>query len=167
MQADSSEQRRTCRDLRRPSEKPWLEPSEEKIVAKSSSDLSKAWTRYYQRLADHFVELIGQRRFEVILEAGCGKGQLTIPLLRRLPAKVRMIAIDSSKGPYNGWLNELRRELRTFGLEKRVQAIKSDARRITGIEAESIDIVVSNELLCDLPDDFQLEKALSEFYRIL
>jgi ubiquinone/menaquinone biosynthesis C-methylase UbiE len=163
--AQSSEER--VPDLRRPSEKPSLEPSQEKIVAESPSDLSKAWTGYYDRLADHFIELIGQRRFQVILEAGCGKGQLTIPLLRRLPPKVQLIAIDSSKGPYKGWLTELGRKLRTAGLERRVQAIKSDARRIRGIEDATIDIVVSNELLCDLPDDFQLEKALSEFYRIL
>jgi len=78
-----------------------------------------------------------------------------------------MIAIDSSKGPYAGWLKELSQELRTAGLEKRVRSFRSEARRIRGIEAESVDIIVSNELLCDLPYDSQLEKALTEFYRIL
>src|SRR5437867_8573491 len=141
--------------------------SEGKIVASRRSDLSKAWARYYDRLAAHFVEQIGQRPSKVILEAGCGKGQLTIPLLRRLPRNVKMIAIDSSKGPYTGWLKELGQKLQTARLEKRVQPIKSDARRIRGIEDESVDIVVSNELLCDLPYDSQLEKALTEFYRIL
>src|SRR5207248_9124331 len=141
--------------------------SEGKIVASRPSDLSKAWARYYDRLAAHCGEQIDRRRFNVILEAGCGKGQLTIPLLRRLPRNVTMIAIDSSKGPYAGWLKELSQKLQTARLEKRVQPIKSDARRIRGIEDESVDIVVSNELLCDLPYDSQLEKALTEFYRIL
>ena len=154
-------------NLRRPSEKGRLDLSERKIVASSPSDLSKAWTRYYDRLAAHFVEQIGQRRFKVMLEAGCGRGQLTIPLLRRLPKSVKMIAIDSSKGPYASWLKELSHELRNAGLERRVQPIRSDARRIKGVKDSSVDIVVSNELLCDLPFDSQLEKALREFYRIL
>jgi len=154
-------------NLRGSGEKARPELSGRKIIASSLSDLSKAWTRYYDRLAAHFVEQIGQRRFQVVLEAGCGRGQLTIPLLRRLPKNVRMIAIDSAKGPYAGWLKELSRELRTARLEKRVHPIKSDARRIKGIEDASVDIVVSNELICDLPYDSQLEKALTEFYRIL
>jgi ubiquinone/menaquinone biosynthesis C-methylase UbiE len=141
--------------------------SRRRITARHPSDLSEAWTRYYDLLAAHFVEQIGQRRVRVILEAGCGKGQLTIPLLRRLPREAKMITIDSSKGPYGGWLKELSQELRTAGLEKRVRLFKSDARRIRGIEDESVDIVVSNELLCDLPYDSQMEKALREFYRIL
>ena len=153
--------------LRRSLKTGGLEVSGKKIIAGNPSDLSKAWTRYYDLLAAHFIERIGRRRLRVILEAGCGKGQLTIPLLRRLPREVKMIAIDSSKGPYAGWLKELSQELRRAGLEKRVRSFRSDARRIRGIEAESVDIIVSNELLCDLPYDSQLEKALTEFYRIL
>jgi ubiquinone/menaquinone biosynthesis C-methylase UbiE len=139
----------------------------ERIAASSPSDLAKAWTRYYDQLAAHFVEQIGRRRFRVILEAGCGRGQLTIPLLRRLPSNVKMIAVDSSKGPYAGWLKELGQELETIGLKGRVRLIESDARKIKNVEDSSVDIVVSNELLCDLPFDSQLEKALTEFYRIL
>ena len=118
-------------------------------------------------MAVHFVKQIGRRRFKVILEAGCGKGQLTIPLLRRLPTNTRMIAIDSAKGPYAGWLKELSQELRTVGLEKRVRLLKSDARDIKDVEDSSVDIVVSNELLCDLQYDPQLERVLTEFHRIL
>jgi SAM-dependent methyltransferase len=148
-------------------EKEGPEFSREKISASSPSDLSNAWTRYYDRLAAHFAEQIGRRKLRVILEAGCGKGQLTIPLLRKLPRSVKMIAIDSSKGPYAGWLKDLDRKLRTVDPEKRVQTIRSDARRIKGVKDSSIDIIVSNELLCDLPYDQQLEKTLSEFHRIL
>jgi ubiquinone/menaquinone biosynthesis C-methylase UbiE len=153
--------------LRGPLKKGHPQPSGEKVIAHSPADLSKAWKRYYDRLAAHFVEQIGRRRFKVILEAGAGRGQLTLPLLRRLPTNVEMIAIDSSKGPYAEWLKELDEQLRAAGLEKRVQLVKSDARRIRDIEDASVDVVVSNELLCDLPFDLQLEKALREFYRIL
>ncbi|OLD35562.1 MAG: hypothetical protein AUI50_01535 [Crenarchaeota archaeon 13_1_40CM_2_52_14] len=159
--------KKVSKNLRGPREKARSELPGTKIIASSPSDLSKAWARYYDRLGAHFVELIGRRRFQVILEAGCGKGQLTIPLLRRLPTNVKMIAIDSAKGPYDGWLNELGHQLRTAGLEERVRQIRSDARRIKGVEDSSVDVVVSNELLCDLPFDSQLEKALKEFYRVL
>ncbi len=144
-----------------------MEANEDKIIAGSPKDLETARTRYYDRLATHFMEQIGRRRSRVILEAGCGKGQLTIPLISKLPRNVNMIAIDSSAGPYAGWLKELAKKLRTDGFEKRVRLIRSDARRIKGVEDESVDVVVSNELFCDLPYDSELEEALGEFYRIL
>src|SRR2546427_6196215 len=106
---------------------------EGKIIASSPSDLAKARMRYYDQLAAHFVQQIGRRRSRSILEAGCGKGQLTIPLLSKLPRNVKLIAIDSSSGPYAGWLKELAGKLRTDGLEKRVRLIRSDARRIKGV----------------------------------
>ncbi|TMI21236.1 class I SAM-dependent methyltransferase [Candidatus Bathyarchaeota archaeon] len=138
-----------------------------KINASGPEQLVGAWAKYYDRLAGHFLSQIGQRKFRTILEAGCGKGQLTIPLLRRVPNRVEMIAVDSSRGPYSGWLDELGKALRKTELGKRVRLIRSDAKRIRGVEDESVDIIVSNELLCDLPYDSQLEKALGEFYRIL
>src|SRR2546425_1037388 len=116
-----------------------LEANEDKITARSPEDLETARTRYYDRLATHFMEHIGRRRSRVILEAGCGKGQLTIPLISKLPRNVRMIAIDSSAGPYAGWLKELAKKLRTDGFEKQVLLIRSDARRIRGVEDESVE----------------------------
>lgn len=35
------------------------------------------------------------------------------------------------------------------------------------VRDESVDLVISNELLCDLLDAAQLEKALKEFFRVL
>jgi len=138
-----------------------------KINADRPRDLAPARYKYYDRLADHFVREIGSNRFRTALEAGCGRGELTIPLLRKLPISTRMIAVDSSKGPYAGWLNELAARLRRRGLERRVSVVKSDVRRLAEVAEESVDVIVSNELVCDLPRKAQLEKALREFYRIL
>jgi ubiquinone/menaquinone biosynthesis C-methylase UbiE len=138
-----------------------------RINASTPKDLVRARTGYYDQLAEHFLSQIGLRRFRTILEAGCGKGQLTIPLLRKLPKGLQMIAVDSSRGPYSGWLDDLRNDLRKTELENRVRLIRSDVKRIRSVEDESVDIIVSNELLCDLPYDLQLERALGEFYRIL
>ena len=137
------------------------------IYAERPRDLARARYRYYDRLAEHFVREIGSNRIQTILEAGCGRGELTIPLLRKLPISTRMIAVDSSKSPYAGWLSELAAKLRRRGLERRVRLVDSDVRRLTNVDEESVDGVVSNELVCDLPRKDQLEKALREFYRVL
>jgi len=126
-----------------------------------------ARARYYHELAAHFVRQIGRRKFRKVLEAGCGKGQLTLPLLNMIPGDIEMIAIDSTAGPYAGWMDDLAKSLRKSGMKERVRLIKTDAKNINGVRDGSIDLVVSNELLCDLPQDSELEKALREFYRIL
>ena len=110
---------------------------------------------------------IGKRRLGAVLEAGCGKGQLTFPLMGMLPERVEMIAVDSSLGPYRGWLTEFRAKLKDEGLGKRVRVIKTDTRKMRGVRDTSLDLVVSNELLCDLPYDRELAKALAEFHRVL
>ncbi|SRR5579864_3967625 len=138
-----------------------------KINADRPRDLVAARSKYYDRLADHFVREIGSNRIRTIIEAGCGRGQLTIPLLGKLPTSTRMIAVDSSKGPYAGWLNEFAAGLHRRRLEKRVRIVCSDVRNLDGLDNESVDVVVSNELLCDLPRKPQLQKALGEFYRVL
>ncbi len=138
-----------------------------KIQADRPRDLASARRKYYERLAEHFVREIGSARVRTVLEAGCGRGQLTIPLLGRLPSSTRIIAVDSSKGPYTGWLNELATVVHRRELGPRVRVVNSDVRRLEDVGTESVDAVVSNELLCDLPRKAQLQKALGEFYRVL
>ena len=138
-----------------------------KINADRPRDLAAARHRYYDRLAEHFVREIGSGRIRTVLEAGCGRGQLTIPLLGKLPTSARMIAVDSSKGPYAGWLNELAATLHGRRLGHRVRVVDSDVRHLEAVDTESVDVVVSNELICDLPRKPPLQKALGEFYRVL
>lgn len=138
-----------------------------KINAGHPKDLAAARNEYYDNLAEHFLREIGSNKVRTILEAGCGRGQLTIPLLEKLPVSTKMIAVDSSKGPYAGWLNELRATLQDRRLEDRVRVVKADVRHLDGVDTETVDVVVSNELICDLPRKPQLQKALREFYRIL
>lgn len=138
-----------------------------KIDADRPTDLAAARHKYYDRLADHFVREIGSKRIRTILEAGCGRGQLTIPLLGKLPTSTRIIAVDSSRGPYTGWLNELATTLHRRRLGQRVRVLDSDTRHIRDVDNGSVDVVVSNELLCDLPRKAQLQNALKEFHRVL
>lgn len=138
-----------------------------RINAERPKGLATAHKRYYDRLADHFLREIGPVKIRTILEAGCGWGQLTIPLIKKLPASTKMIAIDSSRGPYTGWTNELVATLNDLGLQRRVRVVNNDVRRLSDVDTETVDAVVSNELICDLPRKAQLQKGLRELYRVL
>ncbi len=137
------------------------------IYARGPADIARAYSLYYSRMAEHFSRLIKPSRPSLVLEAGCGRGQLTIPLLKKLPGQTRLIGVDSSTGPYNGWLDELEQRVRQLGLGGQVHLLQTDARKMSRIRPEKVDAVISNELLCDLPQETQLEKALKEFHRVL
>ena len=137
------------------------------IIVRNPSDIHRAYTKYYSSLADHFRQELGSRKIRVILEAGCGKGQLTIPLLKKLPRAVRMIVVDSSRRPYSGWLDELPQSLRESGFEDRVRILEADVSDVKGLKPNSVDAIVSNELLCDLIPKARLKGALDEFWRVL
>src|SRR6266540_1482445 len=98
------------------------------IRADNPARIPIAYSRYYSLLADAFARLIKPGRPRMILEAGCGKGQLTLPLLDRLPKRTRLMGVDSSRGPYVGWLKELELRVDQQRLTDRVRLVKADAR---------------------------------------
>jgi len=123
----------------------------------------------YSRLADFIIENLDFERISVILEAGCGSGQLTIPFVRKvneIKENFKVITFDISSGPYEGDLDVLKERIEKEKLDKFVVTVKGDVRDMKAIEDESIDLIISNELFCDL-DRKGLESVLMEFYRIL
>src|SRR6059036_537500 len=100
-----------------------------RLTPNRAEGTARTWSKYYDKLADHFLTRIRVKPYTVILEAGCGKGQLTIPMIQKLPKSVKLIAVDSSIGPYLGWLDELTSKIRRLGLEQRVHLNKSDVRK--------------------------------------
>jgi len=123
----------------------------------------------YERLAEFFINNLDLRSTFVVLEAGCGRGQLTIPFakkLNKIKEKFKIIAFDISAGPYEGNLEILKERMKKEKLDKFIAVVKGDVRDMEAIEDESIDLIISNELFCDL-DRKGLESALMEFYRIL
>jgi len=123
----------------------------------------------YRRLADFIIKNLNLERISVILEAGCGRGQLTMPFVRKvheIKEKFKVTALDISAGPYEGDLDVLKERIGKKKLGKFVVAVKGDVRNMEAIENESVDLIISNELFCDL-DRKGLEKTIKEFYRIL
>jgi SAM-dependent methyltransferase len=137
------------------------------ITAHTPYDIPSAYSKYYSRLADEFIRLIKPLHPSTVLEAGVGQGQLTLPLLGRLPAKTKVIGVDSSRGAYAGWVDELAFNANEAGFRKRIHLIKADARSIRSMKQASVDVIVSNELICDLPQERQLIRAFQEFHRLL
>jgi len=123
----------------------------------------------YERLAAFLVENLDFETVSTILEAGCGSGQLTVPFVkkaRRIKPSFKVIALDLSAGPYKGRLDILKTILRKENLEDLVTPVNADMRNMDAIANESVDLVISNETLCEL-DRNGLEMALREFHRVL
>jgi len=131
--------------------------------------LEKAVKIMYERLATFLVENLNFENVSTILEAGCGSGQLTIPFVRKvmlIKPSFKVMALDLSAGPYRGHLDILKARLGKERLEALITPVNADVRNMDVIEDESVDLVVSNETLCEL-DRNGLEMALREFYRVL
>jgi ubiquinone/menaquinone biosynthesis C-methylase UbiE len=131
--------------------------------------MEKLVSSMYERLVSLLIENLDFERASVILEVGAGRGQLTIPLVKRLSrtrGDFRLVALDTSAEPYNRALETLKRNLRKEKLEDLITAVNGDVRNMSAIGAESVDLIISNETLCELNRE-GLEKALQEFHRIL
>jgi ubiquinone/menaquinone biosynthesis C-methylase UbiE len=132
-------------------------------------ELEKAVKVMYERLAAFLVENLDFGKVSTILEAGCGSGQLTVPFVRkamRVKPRFRVLALDLSAGPYRGHLDLLKARLREEKLKEVITPLNADVRNMDIVADESVDLVISNETLCEL-DRNGLELALREFYRVL
>lgn len=130
--------------------------------------MNQTFILMYERLAHFLVEDLDLEEVSVILDAGCGSGKLTIPFVKKIMQMKRtfkLIAVDLSVGPYKGDLSILWENTQRYQLGSLVSTFRGDVRDL-GLRNESVDLVVSNELFCDL-DRKGLEKALREFHRIL
>jgi ubiquinone/menaquinone biosynthesis C-methylase UbiE len=123
----------------------------------------------YERLAAFLIERLDVKRAAVILEVGCGRGQLTLPLVRKvgkITEDFKVIALDTSAGAYRGSLEILKKTLQKEELEDFVVAVEGDVINMNIMENESVDLILSNEFLCELDRD-GLGKAVKEFHRVL
>jgi len=101
-----------------------------------------------------------------VAEPGAGRGQLTLPLARKLPKSCKLYTLDSYEGPYRADLKVLMRLLRAEKLREKVIPLVGDVRDLTRFEDASFDIIVSNELFCELKRR-ELKMTSRAFFRIL
>jgi SAM-dependent methyltransferase len=134
-----------------------------KIVSRPG-DIDQGWRQLYEKLAYRVASMLPSRG--EIVEVGCGKGQFTVPLLRRLPY-CRIVAVDRFEGPYHGDRSDLTAAIKRTRLRARVRIVKADY--LDWMKAEvgpKYAAVVSNDFVAEI-DSKGLRKFLSECYRIL
>jgi len=95
---------------------------------------------------------------ETVVDVGAGSGFLTLAAAARV-GRGRVIAIELSPD----MLRRLEHRARRVGLADRIEAIQADAAA-TGLESESVDVVVSYALLHEL---FDADAAIAEWVRVL
>jgi ubiquinone/menaquinone biosynthesis C-methylase UbiE len=125
----------------------------------------KGWYKEYAKSCETVAKFLA-KKLKVkpnskITELGCGEGAFTIPLAREFKNS-QIIAIDKDRKA----LEKLKSNVKRFGL-KNVAIMKGDARKLMGIENDSIDVVISHWLFGVITKHEDVKQIIKENYRIL
>lgn len=134
-------------------------------IIREPGELDDAWSAQYERLAQEFAGIIGSVTSDIV-EISCGRGQLTIPLAKRIPSS-KIVAVDRFQGPYRGDKQRLKTVLQKEGLKDRVKLIHSDCWRWFENQSCSVhEVLVSSELFAEF-DLAELRRFVAESCRVL
>src|SRR2546428_13545349 len=124
--------------------------------------LDWAWRQQYENLAREFAKLIEKRR--TIVEIGCGRGQLTIPLAKLV--RGRLLTVDSFAWPYSAAYHSILNMVSKENLIGRISVFKEDYRNFMSRQDDArFEAVISNEFLPEI-DSARTREFLSESHRI-
>jgi cyclopropane fatty-acyl-phospholipid synthase-like methyltransferase len=127
-------------------------------------ELETAWIQQYARLAERFSRMLPG--VGVLVEIGCGKGQLTIPLADRI-SRLEIVGVDRFKGPYSGNHTELLSALASRGRKIGIRVVVSDYHRWLASQRDSkYDAIISSEFLPEI-DSKRTREFFAECYRVL
>ena len=128
-------------------------------------ELGAAWSGQYARLAELFSRVLPKKR-GVLVEIGCGKGQLTIPLAERLP-RCQIIGLDRFRGSYSQVQTELLSNLASLGKNLAIKVIVSDYKAwLSNQQNSKYDAIISSEFLPEI-DSKSMRGFFVESYRVL
>jgi len=123
-----------------------------------------AWAGQYQKLVRQFARLLRSETGSLV-EIGCGRGQLTIPLSKHVGNT--FLIVDNFDGPYSKDYRLLKSALVKEKLKSRIHVITSDyADWLSRQSSGQYDALISNEFLCEINAE-DMHKFLSECYRVL
>lgn len=126
--------------------------------------LASPWRRWSEvfigRSREALLEEVNSslRGSETVLDVGCGSGYLSLPIARRLDTG-RVLGLDLSEE----MLSALEKRAAKALLSGRIERVKAPAGA-SGLESASVDWVVCNNVLHELPD---VESCVSEWARVL
>ncbi len=102
----------------------------------------------------------------VLVEIGCGKGQLTIPLAERL-SRCQIIGVDRFRGSYSQAQTELLATLASLGKNLAIKVIVSDYQAwLSNQQNSKYDAIISSEFLPEI-DSRSMRGFFVESYRVL
>lgn len=110
------------------------------------------------RTREEYLDLLGLRPGEGVLDVGCGSGVVTRAIARRVAPGGRVTGAD----PSAEFIDIARRYAQEQGLGGLVDWRKADCRALPFADA-SFDVVVAATVLAHVPD---AEKALAEMVRV-
>jgi SAM-dependent methyltransferase len=94
---------------------------------------------------------IGDVDNNVILDAGCGNGYLTIKFALETSAK-RIFAVDLSRRQIEIATDNVHRRVQKIIDRQRIELHHDSIHELQSIENNSIDLIVANYVLMDTPD---------------
>lgn len=134
-------------------------------VVLGPKDLGEAWQQQYERLAEKMASLLLAKR-GILVEIGCGKGQLTIPLAQRV-SHYRTVAIDNFKGPYSADRLELSNAIARNKMRTRINPVVGDYLAwLTNQPPSRYDATISSEFLPEI-DTGGTHRFFAECHRVL
>ena len=135
-------------------------------VVTDTSGLEAAWSGQYVRLSHVFSDAIGIKKQRVV-EIGCGRGQLTLPLAKRA-RNVRFVLVDRFVGTnYSTNYRKLVGLLKKTKLAKRAEIIVSDYMKWLNEQPDcTYEAVISSEFLPEI-DATGTHHFMQQCYRVL
>src|ERR671923_163753 len=115
------------------------------MLVSDPAHLDLAWSQQYRRLSQQFSRFLP--RVGVLVEIGCGRGQLTIPLAEKVP-RLQIIGVDLFKGVYSRSRVELLSALRSHERRIGIKVVVGDYHAWLESQPESkYDAIISSEFL--------------------
>jgi ubiquinone/menaquinone biosynthesis C-methylase UbiE len=116
------------------------------------------FTRLFESSQDHFESYVGSG--QVAADLGCGGGYYTLALAKSVGPEGRVYAVDHDENA----IRTLKKKADEGGY-RNIEAHASSAADLSFIEDRSVDFVLANGLLCNMPD--HREGVVKEIKRIL
>ena len=134
--------------------------SELESVEKQWNEQADEWNRWIgdegdanrRESSDQYLwKYINNVENQVVLDAGCGNGYLTIKLALETNAK-RLIAVDLSASMIELANKNIVRRVQHDDVKQRIELHHDSITELKSVETNSIDLIVSNYVLMDTPD---------------